>query len=348
MKKCVIIGGGLGGLACGCILSKNDYEVTVLEQGFQIGGCLQTFRRGDAVFETGMHYIGGADEGQVLRMMMHYLGIDSDVKFSKLDPMGYDIISFQGTHYKIANGKERFIDTLAEQFPQSREELSQYYDLVKRVASSWGIHSLNQQVDLNTNVEYKTRSVGEVIDSVISDPLLRQIVVGTHLLYTGEKDHTPFSTHALIIDPYDQSAFRIVGGSSKVADSLATSIRNMGGQVLTRKKAIKIECDETQATAVITAEGERFPADLVISSIHPSTTLQLIDSNLIRPVYRQRISQIRNTTSVFTVYLKFKKNSVKYLYGVVRIMTMHHGLNAFSICMHAMMSILNMPRQGRL
>ena len=56
MKKCVIIGSGLGGLACGCILSKNGYEVTVLEQGFQIGGCLQTFRRGDAVFETGMHY----------------------------------------------------------------------------------------------------------------------------------------------------------------------------------------------------------------------------------------------------------------------------------------------------
>ena len=313
MKKCVIIGSGLGGLACGCILSKNGYEVTVLEQGFQIGGCLQTFRRGDAVFETGMHYIGGADEGQVLRMMMHYLGIDSDVKFSRLDPTGYDIISFQGKHYKIANGKENFINTLAEQFPKSREDLSQYYDLVKRVASSWAIHSLNQQVDLNTNVEYQTRSVGEVIESVISDPLLRQILAGTHLLYAGEKDHTPFSTHALIIDSYDQSAFRIVGGSSKVADSLTTSIRKMGGQVLTRKKAFKIECDETKATAVITNDGERFPADLVISSIHPANTLQLIDCNLIRPVYRHRISHIRNTTSVFTVYLKFRKNSVRYM-----------------------------------
>ena len=165
---CVVIGGGLGGLACGCILSKNGYEVTVLERGFQIGGCLQTFRRGDAEFETGMHYIGGADEGQVLRVMMGYMGIDADVKLSRLDPRGYDVVSFQGQHYKMANGKEAFVNTLAEQFPQCREELTRYYDLVKRVASSWAIHSLNQLVDLNTNVEYQTRSVGEVIESVIS------------------------------------------------------------------------------------------------------------------------------------------------------------------------------------
>ena len=321
MKKCVIIGSGLGGLACGCILSKNGYEVTVLEQGFQIGGCLQTFRRGDAVFETGMHYIGGADEGQVLRMTMHYMGIDSDVKLSRLDPMGYDVISFKGQHYKIANGKEAFIDSLAEQFPQSREELSQYYDLVKRVASSWAIHSLHQEVDLNTNVEYQTRSVGQVIDQVISDPLLRQVLAGTQLLYAGEKDHTPFSTHALITDSYDQSAFRIVGGSGRVADSLATSIRNMGGKVLTRRQASQIECDGTQATAVITVDGERFPADLVISSIHPANTMQLIDSNLIRPVYRQRIAHVRNTPSVFTVYLKFRKKSVRY---------MNHNLYVYS------------------
>lgn len=313
MKKCVIIGSGLGGLACGCILSKNGFQVTVLEQGFQIGGCLQTFRRGDAVFETGMHYIGGADEHQVLRMMMHYLGVDTDIQLSRLDPTGYDVISFQGKHYQFANGKENFVNTLAEQFPKSREELSQYYDLVKRVASSWAIHSLNQQVDLNTNVEYQTRSVGEVIDSVISDPLLRQIVAGTHLLYAGEKDHTPFSTHALIIDSYDQSAFRIVGGSSKVADSLAASIRHMGGKVLTKRKVCQIECNESQATAVITTDGERFPADLVISSIHPVNTMQLVDSSLIRPVYRHRLEHIRNTTSVFTVYLKFRKDSVKYM-----------------------------------
>ena len=56
-KKCVIIGGGLGGLACGVILAKNGYNVTVLEQNYQTGGCLQCFYRKGTKFETGMHYL---------------------------------------------------------------------------------------------------------------------------------------------------------------------------------------------------------------------------------------------------------------------------------------------------
>ena len=104
MKKCVIIGSGLGGLSTGCILARNGYEVTVLEQGGQVGGCLQCFRRGDAVFDTGMHYIGSADPGQTLHTMLKYLGVDKDIRLMRLDPAGYDIVSFQGERYRFANG----------------------------------------------------------------------------------------------------------------------------------------------------------------------------------------------------------------------------------------------------
>lgn len=313
MKKCVIIGSGLGGLSCGCILAKNGYEVTVLEQDAQIGGCLQCFRRGDAVFETGMHFIGSADPGQTFHTLLRYLGVASDVRLSRLDPMGYDVISLGGGHYRIANGKENFVETLAGQFPDSREDLSRYYDLVARVASSSNMHTLNINADLDTYNKYQLLSVNEVIDGVVSDPLLRQVLVGILPLYAGEKDRTPFATHALITDFYGQSAFRIVGGSSVVADALASNIRQLGGKVLTRQRVEKIECDETRATAVITSTGERFAADLVVSAIHPSLTVNLVDSPLLRPGYRYRMSNIRNTTSAFTVYLKFRRNRVPYM-----------------------------------
>ena len=119
MKKCVIIGSGLGGLSCGCILAKNGYEVTVLEQGLQAGGCLQCFRRGDAVFDTGMHYIGSADRGQVLHTILHYLGVADDISLERLDPTGYDVITFRGEQYRLANGREQFVDSLARRFPKN-------------------------------------------------------------------------------------------------------------------------------------------------------------------------------------------------------------------------------------
>jgi all-trans-retinol 13,14-reductase len=37
MSKVIIIGSGLGGLTCGYILQKNGFDLTILEQGIQIG-----------------------------------------------------------------------------------------------------------------------------------------------------------------------------------------------------------------------------------------------------------------------------------------------------------------------
>ena len=41
----VIIGSGMGGLACGTILSKEGMKVCVVEKNRTIGGCLQSCRR---------------------------------------------------------------------------------------------------------------------------------------------------------------------------------------------------------------------------------------------------------------------------------------------------------------
>ena len=76
MESVIIIGSGLGGLECGYILAKNGFQVTVLEHDSCIGGCLQTFRRGSAQFDTGFHYVGGLGEGQSLNALFRYFDLD--------------------------------------------------------------------------------------------------------------------------------------------------------------------------------------------------------------------------------------------------------------------------------
>jgi all-trans-retinol 13,14-reductase len=56
-KKVLIVGSGIGGLTCGAILSKEGYDVTIIEKNRQIGGVLQTFRRDGHVFDSSVHYI---------------------------------------------------------------------------------------------------------------------------------------------------------------------------------------------------------------------------------------------------------------------------------------------------
>ena len=113
-------------------------------------------------------------------------------------------------------------------------------------------------------------------------------------------------------------------------------------------------------TAVITSDGECFPADVVVSAIHPANTIKLVDSHLLRPAYRRRLEHARNTTSAFTLYLKFRKNRVKYLnhnmlcsiiavtqYGVVRSMMTRRGPSSCCICISATRRILSLPRRPR-
>ena len=91
-RKIVIIGSGLGGLSCGVLLAKEGYDVTILEQSSQAGGCLQCFKRKGIKFETGMHFIGSADKGQTLFRLMKALEIDDKIQLSRLNEDGYDVI----------------------------------------------------------------------------------------------------------------------------------------------------------------------------------------------------------------------------------------------------------------
>ena len=312
-QRVIIIGSGMGGLSCGVVLAKNGYNVTVFEKGSQIGGCLQCFSRKGARFETGMHFIGSVSQGQTLDRILRYLEIKKDIQLAELDRDRYDVICLDGNRYRFANGREAFIEQMASYFPHQREQLNHYFDLVESVAGASSLHSLrNAESDVAINTEYQLRSINEVIDSVITDPLLAKVLVGSLPLYAAERDKTPFSTHAFIMDFYNQSAYRIVGGSDQIAESMKHTIEKYGGRVLPNSKVTKIICDETHAIGVKVNGSEFVPADYVISDAHPMRTLELIDSKLIRPAFRNRINSIPQTVGAFSIYLEFKEDMVPY------------------------------------
>ena len=314
MPKVVIIGSGLGGLSCGYILQRNGYDVTILEMGTQIGGCLQCFKRRGVKFETGMHYIGSAAQGQTINQMMRYLELDRGVELSALDASAYNTINLAGSEFCFPNGREAFLEQFGSYFPHERDALVRYMDIVDGIASASSLGSLmSDSRDIAVDSEYFTRTIDNVLDELFEDPMLKSALAGDIPLYAGEKGKTPFSQHAFIMNFYNKSAYRIVGGSDSIANSLAQSIRERGGEILSNKRVTKIECDDSSATAVITHDECRYEADYVISTIHPNRLLEMLDTKLIRPAFRTRITSIPQTTSGFVVYVKFKPQTMPYM-----------------------------------
>jgi all-trans-retinol 13,14-reductase len=322
-KRVIIIGSGLGGLTCGYILAKNGYKVSVLEKNVQFGGCLQTFTRRGMKFETGMHYIGSMESGQLLHKFFCYLNLLSDVKLRPLNREAYDLISIGSERYPFANGAENFIEHLGKFFPGEKDNLRKYWQAIGEATASSPLHSLratNEPVILNP--EHVKQSYDHFLESITSNETLRLVLAGNLPLYAGERGKTPMYIPAFINDFYNRSTCRIAGGSEIIAQSLIKSIRAMGGEVLSQAEVVKINCDEKQAISVsVNREGERFSAltgpeiiegDYFISNTHPARMLEMVEGSLLRKSYRDRIANLNNTISNFTVYIAFKKDSVPY------------------------------------
>jgi all-trans-retinol 13,14-reductase len=313
-NKVLIMGSGLGGLVCGYILAKNGYEVVILEKNNQIGGCLQIFKRKGTKFDTGMHYIGSMEEGQILHRFFKYLNLLDDVKVSRLAPSGYDVISIAGDQYKFASGYDNFVEELSKQFPNHRQDINLYVQKIREIAAAsplYNLQEINNHVFIET--DYIKTGINEFIASLTKNTRLQDVLAGNLPLYGGIKGKTPTYIHALINNFYIQSAFRIIGGSDTIAHALAKSIHSFGGKVITNAEVVKINCDDTKVTSVQLSTGEVIEANSFISNIHPQATLDKIDSPLIRKVYRTRISELENSISNFTVYIKFKKEATPYL-----------------------------------
>lgn len=313
-KKCVIVGSGLGGLACGVAFARSGYDVTVLEQQAQVGGCLQCFVRGNAKFETGMHFIGSALPGQTLYRLLDALDVMDDITLSPLDTAAYEIFSFAGQRFSWANGREAFIEALARDFPREKDNLNRFCDWVERTAGASRLHSMSDvEGDTALSTAAQLHSIDEVLDRVTANPMLRSVLCGNIPLYAAERGRTPFSTMAFIMDFYNQSALRVVGGSDAIARSLVSTLRRLGGEVLTRQRVNHIECDNSRVRGVTTDHGLRLNADVVIADVHPARLIELVDSPLLRPAYRQRVAALPNTVGGFSVYLKFKPGQMPYL-----------------------------------
>lgn len=315
MKKCIIIGSGLGGLSTGVILAKNGYDVTILEQSNQIGGCLQCFQRDGVKFETGMHFIGSIDDGKVLSNYLNYLEIKDKIVVNKLDDKAYDIVSLNGEKFAFPNGRENFIEHFSERFPDQRENLQRYCDLVEQVASLSPYRDLKLLDDDNffKGNELLFKSLNEILDNTITDPLLRDVLVGNISLYSAVKDKTPFAVHAFIFDFYNNGAYRIVGGSDTIAKALNDTLLQYNGRILTHQKVTKIIVENKVATGVLAENGHFYPADVVISDINPKQLIDIVDDSVFNEAYKSRIRDISNTNSVFSLYLRFKDDTVPYL-----------------------------------
>lgn len=309
----VIAGAGLGGLMSAVMLAKEGMRVCVLEKNKQAGGCLQSFALHKKPFDSCVHYIGGLGEGHTLNRLFCYAGIMEGLKLKALDENGFDRIGFgnAGILYPHANGSENFIHQLLPFFPKEKESLKQYVDLIQQVSSHFPLYHLRNG-DVSEKLKVSGWELTDTLARLTADRKLQQVLAGNNLLYAGIKGKTPFYLHALVTESYLHSAHKVAPASSEISKLLVRQIHRQGGVVLRRQEVSKAVEENGRMQFVETVAGQRFYARNFIVNAAPASFLPLLQSNVVRPVFRQRMATLPQTISTFMLNLALRPGAVPY------------------------------------
>lgn len=313
----IIIGGGLGGLFTGAILAKEGIAVTVVEKNATIGGGLQSFTRFGEVFDTGMHVIGGMQRGGNIRRICNYLGITDKIHIKDVDSDVIDRLYFaeDKKFYTISQGKEAFVENLAKDFPSQRENLTRYVKAIYDIVDELDLFFLRPSKDyIEIHSDEFVMAANKFIAKYISDEKLAAVLAYMNPLYAGRKDMTPAYIHALISVLYINGPSRFAGGSYLFANALRDCIVENGGEVIVNDGVEQILSEDRAITGVVTRKGREMSADYYISAIHPCTLVKLfVGDSPLPKAYINRLNSIPNSYSAFTLNIKLKPNTFRYI-----------------------------------
>ncbi len=308
------MGGGMSGLITGALLAKNGYNVTILEKNAIIGGGLQSFRRGDAVFNTGMQAFCGYDKGFALYQLFNYFGFPNDsIPIIPLDREAQEIVWTDINHcYHLPKTRQKYEEYLASQFPQQAQGIHDLLDDIYEIGSTFDYFWLNPMQRHEAAARYAVITARQLLEKHLTDERLRQLFeyVGMHLGYNLSV--LPATELGMILNLYIEGGWRIAGGNIQLANLLASFIKAHDGCVLNNAEVSEVIAEEKKMVRVRTKAGQFFDADIFICAMPPKPFLSMTKGELFRAVTSERIAEFNNDSSCYICHAKLKPNRMKY------------------------------------
>jgi all-trans-retinol 13,14-reductase len=279
----IVIGSGIGGLACACALTRLGRRVLVLEQHFAAGGLTQTFRRGKFQWDVGVHYLGQMGADGASRRVLDWLS-GGAIQFQSVGPV-YDTMHFpDGFEISFARPEAGLKLELAERFPASRSELDAFFAALtdaegatravfaQRAMPRW-IAKAHNFCHAKRIQKWCGRSTATVLREMIADPKLRAVLAGQRGDYCPDPTESSFGMHALIMRHYLEGAYYPVNGSRVFAEALVPVIENGGGEVRTRAQVTELIVEDGAVAGVRLKDGALLHCPRVFSDVGAHNTV---------------------------------------------------------------------------
>ena len=317
-----VIGGGMGGLFTGALLAAAGRKVTVVEKNAIIGGGLQSFKRGDTWFNTGMHNFGGWDDEWALSHLLQFVGAKDGLKVKAVDKDAQEIVWTDRNHsYRLPRGREAFEAYLGELFPKEKDGLHKYIDALYAIANSFDHYYMRRAMPHPEVAEYAEMHVEELLRLFVRDEeLIRVLSYMSPLCGHSIKD-VPVSVHSMLSVLYIDGEYRFENNALQLAEALQQSIERHGGYVLPHAEVARVEVHEAHVQGVVLTDGRRIEKEQYVAAIAPKELFALTTDNVVRNVSRKRAEAFVPDSSALSIYLRLKPESFPFINSTILLPT---------------------------
>ncbi|MFI7491659.1 phytoene desaturase family protein [Micromonospora echinaurantiaca] len=292
--RVVVVGAGLGGLACALHLAGSGRQVTVLEREPVPGGRAGRLGVDGYEFDTGPTVLTMPD------LIAEALGAVGEeltdwLDLTPLDP-AYRAYYPDGSTLDVITDTTRMAAEISRVCgPREADGYLRFVDYARRL---WQLEradfierNLDAPTDLLTGNLLKLLAGGAFrrlqtkIDQFFQDPRTRRIF-SFQAMYAGLAPHDALAIYAVIA--YLDSVAGVYfprGGIHAVSRAMAGAAEKHGVQIRYGTTVSRVETAGGRATGVLTADGERIPADVVV--LNPDLPVAYRD--LLPPARQRRL-----------------------------------------------------------
>lgn len=330
----IVLGSGMTGLTVGTLLARAGRRVLVLEAHEHPGGYAHSFPMGDFRFCAQVHYIFGCGEGEPVQALLRKLELDSEVRFLRLDPEGYDHVVVAGERFRIPSGFPKFRDRLVQRFPEARASLFRYFAVLTALREELTLMPdrpaltdlLLAPLRFPHLLRYRSWTLQRLFDDLHLPMQLQAVLAGQAGDYLLPPAQVSLLLHTALVAAYDRGAFYPERHFSHFIDAIVGYLRAQPGCALLLEREVSgFTLANGRVVSVQTTCGESFRAARFISTIDPARTFALVGHAHAPPRYLERLAY-DYSSSTFTMYLGLKDCALReYGFGSFNVWRYPHA-----------------------
>jgi phytoene dehydrogenase-like protein len=311
----IVIGAGVGGLACAARLARAGQSVLVIDQHFLAGGyCTSYHRRGytlDACIDT----ICGAQSGSQYCRILETCGVLGRVRFLRQDPIRENV--FGPLSIRIPAVMEAYENDLARRWPAQAKGLHELFATLRELLQ--GLLMVPVEAIARGGpfervfpalARWKQATWRELVLHHVDDELLLS-VLSERCSYVGLPPSrvSALSMAAMFVSYFDGGTWRVAGGYQRLADAFVDAIRAAGSTVILGHKVERLLVEKERVVGVALADGRELRARRVVSNADArATLLGMLGRDHVAPELAASVAERKASLSFVVVHVALNRD----------------------------------------